>query len=222
MKHRLRIAAWLTCGLTLAVAAAVLHGAEGPKILNARRTKAAPAIDGKLDEAAWANAEKAVGFSNFNQPGSLTKDQTIGRVLFDDDNIYIGVECLESRMDLLKKDLASIGDRSEYQMGEVVEIFLSPGPGGYDYAQFLVGANGAHVSSFYNVMQIGPMPYQAAASLGESRFFVEVAIPLSILHLRDGTTKTWGFNLNRARAIERETSGGRNDNYYSALLHFGG
>ena len=221
MKQRLRGPAWLTCGLVLAVAAAALHGADGPKILNARRTKAALVIDGKLDESAWADAEKAVGFSNSNQPGALSKDQTIGRVLFDDENIYIGIECLESRMDLLKKDLEGMGDGFEHKRGEVIEISLSPHPGGYDYARFLVGANAARLGSFYNVMQMGPMPYEAAVSLGEGRFFVEVAIPLSILHLRGGTKETWGFNLSRKRAIERQASGRSNDGYISSWHNTG-
>ena len=198
-------------------AAGPVHADEEPKVLRAHRTETPPTIDGRLSEPAWARAEKAVGFSNYNQPKTATADQTIGRVLFDDENLYVGIECLESRMDLLKKDLAAMGKEFDYRMGEVVEVFVDPDAlGKPDYSQFLVGANGATMGSFYDAMQIAPMPYRAAVSFAEDRFFAEFAIPLSMLHLGPKTGTTWGFNLNRARIVERETSGGPNDNRFSS------
>ena len=217
MEKRIGGAVWLVSAVILAAAACSVHAAEELKVLRAHRTETPPTIDGRLSEPAWAQAEKAVGFSNYNQPKSATADQTIGRVLFDDENLYVGIECLESRMDLLKKDLAAMGKEFDYRMGEVVEVFVDPDAlGKPDYSQFLVGANGATMGSFYDAMQIAPMPYRAAVSFAEDRFFAEFAIPLSILHLGPKTGTTWGFNLNRARIVERETSGGPNDNRFSS------
>ena len=67
-----------------------LQAAETNKSLRGHRTEAAPRIDGVLDESAWAEADTAVGFSNFDQPDVMAGDQTIGRVLFDDEAIYVG------------------------------------------------------------------------------------------------------------------------------------
>ncbi|MDP7163055.1 MAG: sugar-binding protein, partial [Phycisphaerae bacterium] len=217
MKKAFSIAVWLISAVVLAAAAGSVYGAEKPKVLQAYRTKSPPVIDGRLSEPAWAQAEKAVGFSNYNQPKVMAADQTIGRILFDDQNLYVGIECLESRMDLLKKDLKEMGKKFDYRMGEVVEVFVDGDAlGKMDYNHFLVGANGALLGSFYDAMQIAPMPYRAAVSIAKDRFFAEFAIPLSMLHLGPQTKTTWGFNLNRARSVGRKTSGGPNDNLFSS------
>lgn len=217
MKKRFGGTVWLMSTVVLAMAAAPVHAAEEPKVLRAHRTETPPTIDGRLNEPAWAQAERAVGFSNYDQPKAATADQTIGRVLFDNENLYVGIECLESRMDLLKKDLAAMGKEFDYKMGEVVEVFVDPNAlGKQDYSQFMVGANGASMGSFYDAMQIGPMSYRTAVSLGQDRFFVEFSIPLSMLHLGPKAGTTWGFNLARARNVERETSRGPNDNRFSS------
>jgi len=217
MEKVYRRAVWLMSAVILSAAAGSAGADEVPKVLRARRTETPPTIDGRLSEPAWNTAEKAIGFSNYNQPKVMTTDQTIGRVLFDDENLYVGIECPESRMDLLKKDLEAMGKAFDYQMGEVVEVFVDPDNlGRQDYSQFMVGANGAVTGSFYDAMQIAPMPYRAAVSLAKDRFFAEVVIPLSMLHLGPGTKTTWGFNLNRARNMQRETLRGPNDNRFSS------
>lgn len=209
--------------LVTTVATTALCATGEVRSLRACRTASPPVIDGRLDEPVWDEAERAVGFSNYNQPTVMAKDQTIGRVLFDDENLYVGIECLESRMDLLRKDLDEMGTRFDYGKGGVIEIFVDPGAlGGTDYCQFLVGTNGASWGSFYDVMQIAPMPFRASASLGDDRFFIEVRIPFSILHLSPSAAPTWGFNLNRARLLERETSRGPNDNRFSSWSNTNG
>ena len=85
MGKRIGGAVWLVSAVILAAAACSVHAAEELKVLRAQRTKTPPTIDGRLNEPAWAQAEKAVGFSNYNQPKIATADQTIGRVLFDDE-----------------------------------------------------------------------------------------------------------------------------------------
>src|ERR1043165_7554284 len=59
----------------------------------ARRTTAI-AIDGKLDEPAWASAEKQGGFTQrFPTDGAKPTQDTKFAVLYDDDAIYVGVWC---------------------------------------------------------------------------------------------------------------------------------
>ena len=223
LKYFIRYSTSFLCTVIVATSSSLAQVPDNPKTLRAHRTSTPPTIDGVLREAAWAEAERAVGFSNFDQPDSTTIGQTIGRVLFDDEHLYIGFECLESRMDLLRSDLATMGHVFDYTMAEVVEVFLDPNAAGNaDYAQFMVSANGASMGSFYDAMQIGALPYRTAVSLGEDRFFVELAIPLSMLHLGPGAGAVWGFNLNRARMVERETSGGPNDNRFSSWNNTGG
>ena len=170
LKYFIRYSTSFLCTVVVATSSSLAQVPDNPKTLRAHRTSTPPTIDGVLREAAWAEAERAVGCSNFDQPDSTTIGQTIGRVLFDDEHLYIGFECLESRMDLLRSDLATMGHVFDYTMAEVVEVFLDPNAAGNaDYAQFMVSANGASMGSFYDAMQIGALPYRTAVSLGEDQ-----------------------------------------------------
>ena len=53
-------------------------------------------LDGKLDEALWKKTELATDFSmNFPLSGDIVKNevQTFVRMAYDDDYIYLGIEC---------------------------------------------------------------------------------------------------------------------------------
>ena len=53
-------------------------------------------LDGKLDEAFWKKTELATDFSmNFPLSGDIVKDeiQTFVRMAYNDDYIYLGIEC---------------------------------------------------------------------------------------------------------------------------------
>ena len=58
------------------VAGGSLQAAETAKVLRGRRAEAAPRIDGVLDESAWAEADTAVGFPNFDQPDVMAGEET--------------------------------------------------------------------------------------------------------------------------------------------------
>ncbi len=196
--------------------------ADGSKSITAFRAEQPPRLDGLLDDACWQSALRADGFSNLSRPDEPARDQTIFRVAFDDEALYVGVECLESRMDLLRRDLAAMGASFNYEIAEAIEIFLDP-PRGKRFAHhFLVGANGATANDNGDALQVGGLPFSAAVALGDDRFFIEAAIPLANLHLTPRTGATWGFNLNRARQVEREIAGGPNDNVYSSWQNTGG
>jgi len=197
------------------------------KALTAANAHVAPVIDGKLDDACWQKCEKAVDFTNFDQPDVLAKDQTIGRVCFDDENLYVALECLESRMGRLREILRDDDGRFVYDRGETLEIFLDPNADSATYVHILVNTNGTWEHSRSKdptrpvaaAMERFPPPVRSAAALGEDRFFVEVAIPFAALRLAKDVKREWRMNLNRARSIRPDEPSepfGPNDNRYSS------
>ena len=59
--------------------------------LNAVKTPEKIVIDGRLDEAAWANAPKAADFiQNEPKEGEPSAEKTEVRVLYDSENLYLG------------------------------------------------------------------------------------------------------------------------------------
>src|SRR5215467_2047695 len=80
-------------GVVVAALSAVTPAAAQRRLL-ATRTQAPPTIDGVLDEAAWSTAPAGEGFTQkVPHDGQPPTDPTVVRVLYDDDAIYIGVEC---------------------------------------------------------------------------------------------------------------------------------
>jgi hypothetical protein len=73
---------------------------EPPKvapIVKAIETKQAISIDGKLDEAVWADAPMTNDFFMMEpRQGDKIKYKTWVKVLFDDKNLYFGVFCTDS------------------------------------------------------------------------------------------------------------------------------
>src|SRR5438046_6355782 len=58
------------------------------------RTPHPPVIDGKLDDEVWTSASPANAFvQKFPDEGRLPSEPTRVRVLYDDDALYVAVDC---------------------------------------------------------------------------------------------------------------------------------
>ena len=64
----------------------------------ATRTITPPIIDGNIDDEVWKNALKESDFIQF-EPYNLSQpsETTIARVLYDNDNIYVSINNLDSQ-----------------------------------------------------------------------------------------------------------------------------
>ncbi len=61
------------------------------------RTETPPVIDGRLDDACWTGAPAVAEFTQvLPVEGGAPTERTEVRVLFDADNLYIGVRCFDS------------------------------------------------------------------------------------------------------------------------------
>ena len=91
--------------------------------MTAIRVPQPPRIDGRLDDACWKLAGPASGFIQMDpDEGEPATEQTSFRVAYDQDNLYIGIECLDSRPD---KIVARLVPRdSNFWPGDVVGIVL--------------------------------------------------------------------------------------------------
>ena len=75
-------------------------GSDGKRIINAIRRTEPIHIDGRLDDAAWTQADFQGHFLQ-REPadGEPATERTEVGVLFDDRNIYFGVKCFDSEPD---------------------------------------------------------------------------------------------------------------------------
>ena len=86
------------------------------------RTSDPIVVDGKLDEPAWAAAAPAGDF-HFNWWKSGEKEQTVAKILWDDENLYIGYYCRDKHI------AADVTRRhGPVSLDDCVEAFISPNP----------------------------------------------------------------------------------------------
>src|SRR5262245_44958148 len=79
-------------------------------------------IDAKLDEPAWQSAP-SVGDFIFNWFQSGDKEQTVAKLLWDDENLYVSWRCQDRHISAYETKR-----HGPVSKDDCVEIFLSPNP----------------------------------------------------------------------------------------------
>ncbi len=173
-----------------------------PKTAMCPRILTPPRIDGKLDDACWQSAAILKDFVLNN--GDPAREQTIGYLACDKDNVYIAMKCLESQV-------AGIVANAKEHDGPVwdddtVEIFLDPNNDQQGYFQILVNSRGAYAeqkcSASGRDWKWNPR-IEVGGSVHSEFWVAEIAIPFKELGLTE-SGKIWGVNLNRDRPKRNE------------------
>jgi len=87
-----------------------------------RRASGPIVIDGKLDETSWQKAS-SVGDFHFNWWTSGEKEQTVAKLLWDEENLYVSYYCNDKHI------AADVTERhGPVSRDDAVEIFVSPNP----------------------------------------------------------------------------------------------
>ena len=156
---------------------------------------AAPVIDGKLDDACWANALKFDRFNKLNlgTPASL---KTEALLTYDSQALYVAFKCFRkpgSKLRLLPEKGAYSNDH--------VEIMVDPNFTQNRYFHYLIGINGKiYTASRTEGGHVGDDKWQggakAAVSLQDDKYLVEMRLPFENMSITP-ENKLWGFNFAR-------------------------
>ena len=176
------------------------------------RTSVAPIIDGSLDDDCWAQALPLEPFQKLTL-GTPADYQSVGYLLYDADNLYIGVRCDEPQIDRIH---AQVTQRDGPVYGDdCIEIFLVP-PDSPVLAQFEERVRYFHLianSLGTRYDEIGLQSpgsfdgqWQAAATQGEDAWSLEVAVPFADFGVSISDGQVWRGNISRARWIDKEYS----------------
>ena len=156
----------------------------------ATRLAGAVKLDGVCDEPAWAAAPWQTGFLSASSAAEGAPRpvavQTRFKVLYDDDALYVAVECDEPNPDKL---VARYTEHDQDVYGDdCVELFMDPAGEGRYYQHFCINSNGAwyddsgadyglvHAKLWECPLQTGTKVDAAAKKWG-----VEVRIPFAAL-----------------------------------------
>ncbi|NMA41026.1 MAG: hypothetical protein GX937_12720 [Lentisphaerae bacterium] len=179
-------------------------GQELPFVLTAAvRTATPPEIDGRLNDACWEEAAVADDFVLFGGRGYATV-KTEARVLWDANNLYIGMRCFDANPVLMKTEAV---ERDGRVCGDdCVEIFLIP-PNNSVLARFPASSRYFHLavnSAGVCWDEIGSEApdswnarWTARTSVHDNRWEVELSIPWAELKSKPRHQDIWDVNFNR-------------------------
>lgn len=182
---------------------------QAPDGLRIRKSPVSITVDGRLDEAAWAEADVAVDFTQqFPVDTVLADALTEVRLTFDDRFLYVGIVCWQARTDYtvpsLKRDFPN-------GTSDVVNVLISPPRDGLNGFLFSVSPlnvqrealvdNGATLSLDWDNR------WNSAVTNHDDYWVAEIAIPFKTLrYSRTEGPNTWNVNFVRVRLKNWEVS----------------
>jgi hypothetical protein len=213
-------------GLVALTAAAEAQQADSAntsrKSVHVVRVDTPPVMDGRLDDAAWSQAEVITDFHQI-RPGDGTEpsEPTELYLVYDDDAFYIGARMHDSNPELIAAPTMRHGQGlgPDDRLVVIIDPF-NTGRGGY---RFETNPNGVrHDALYQNITSFQSdwtVIWDVAASIDEDGWLAEIAIPFKTLPF-DPASDSWGFNFGRGirRRGEEMAWVSRNRSYNPSIL----
>jgi len=179
-----------------------------PPVAHAVALKGAIKIDGRPDEAAWQDAPVINQFTQSNpDDGKAPTQRTEVRILYDNDALYIAAWLYDSlgrggiTGRLVRRDHAGDGE-------DLFQVILDTFHDHQGRTRFEMNPAGVRNDATGSGTQ-NPDPswdpiYEAASSIDDKGWYVEMRIPFSQLRYPRNPEQTWGLELRRFRAKNNE------------------
>ena len=224
----------LVCAVGFA-AVSVYAQSTGPPHVSAMRIQTAPELDGRVDEAWWSSIDPATGFVQRNpDEGAAATEETEVRFAYDDENLYIGIRCMDSepqaavmtqnRRDGEMENTDSIQILLDtFNDGQNAFVFGTT-PTGIEYDAQITkagqdrGGSGARRAGGGGASSGAQRGGAAATNINwdavwevraqptELGWEAEMVIPFGTLRYRPGDDLTWGLNIFRTLRRRNEQS----------------
>jgi hypothetical protein len=172
----------------------------------AARTPQPPVVDGRLDDAVWAAAAPSDAFvQHFPDEGAPPSERTSMRVLYDDKNLYVAVDCEQLNAPIVRR----LARRDSQIPSDGVWIDIDSrrtGVGAFHFAVNAAGmlSDGIHYddtafSSDWDAV------WEAKVADTDRGYAIEFRIPLSVLRFSAAPVQDWGFQVRRFIDARQET-----------------
>jgi uncharacterized protein DUF5916/cellulose/xylan binding protein with CBM9 domain len=163
-------------------------------------------LDGRLDEAAWSRAEASADFTQKRpREGAPPSERTELRVLYDDDAVYVGIDCEQRHAPVT----ARLSRRDRAVEADWVSVALDTRGDGRGAFELAVNAAGVLRDALrYNDTEIAEdwdEIWEAAVHRRRDGWSVELRIPLRILRFPRQPMASWGLEVRRHIAARHET-----------------
>ena len=156
-------------------------------------------VDGSLDETIWSESVPATNFWQYFPTDTLqAKQQTEIRMLFDEQNLYIGIKVSSLSNNFivpsLRRDFRAFGNDNVTMLFDTFNdgsnaYFFGSNPAGVKREALLAGG-GTDIKGFNMAWDT---KWISKSTIHDTYYIVEMAIPFSAFKFREGETK-WRFN----------------------------
>jgi Domain of unknown function (DUF5916) len=178
---------------------------SSPDSISALYISANISFDGNPDESVWQLAQHISNFTqrelNFGEPAS---EKTEAAILYDNNNLYIGVWCYQK----LEKIVAKFMQRDfDYEKDDVFGVLISPFNDGRNGYLFIINPNAARADlqiSWENDNIDWNGVWDAKTVHDDKGWFAEIQIPFNSLQFRKDSAKIWAINFVRKISYKNE------------------
>lgn len=173
--------------------------------MTAARVEKPPVLDGKLDDSVWKQAKPSDTFTQkLPDAGKAPSHSTRVRILYDNEAIYVGVECEQRGTPVV----ARLTRRDRWIEADAVAIIFDTRDDGKSALEFAVNAAGV----LYDTLHFNDTDtstdwdevWEARASQSEKGWSAEFRIPLRILRFREGGKQRFGLQVRRRVSTHQE------------------
>ena len=197
--------------------------------VTAGRTDSAIDLDGRLDDAAWADAPVAGGFLQRDpNEGDRATEATDLRILHDGSTLYVAARLHDSEPERIVRQLSR---RDQIAAADVFTLYLDTHHDHLTGYLFELSAAGVQRDAvLYDDLYIDETwdaVWRSAVSVDDGGWTLEMAIPLSQLRFSSASVDVWGINARRSVHRKNEESWlelvRKNENgLASRMAHLGG
>ena len=167
----------------------------------AHKVPRGPAIDGQLTDDVWSSAQPIVEFRQKEpREGELATEKTTVRILYDDTQIYIGVQITDSAPAEIRA--AELRRDNTLESDDSFAVLLDTFHDHRNAFLFRINPRGTRFDGLIRnenriITADWDEQWTASARLTEEGWAAEFAIPFKILRFSGAAEQTWGLNFER-------------------------
>jgi len=179
----------------------LLFGTGNKPIMAAFYISSPIKLDGNLDEPAWKSAQPATNFKQ-REPnnGAPATERTEIRILYDQNNLYIGILCFDSQPDkIIANSLVRDSDlEGDDKLTIAIDTYLDHRTG----FVFATNPNGARLDAYQYAPERRPNSnwngvWDVRAKITHRGWQAEIVIPFKTLRFANLSKQNWGINFQR-------------------------
>ncbi len=178
------------------------------KTLFANRITENITIDGKLDEHSWSTAEIASDFIMYSPDNGKPmppEKQTMVKIIYDNDAIYIAAVMIDDQPDKILKEMTQ---RDVFGTAEHFGVFINGFNDGQQDFRFFLSAAGVQMDCVTTEANGEDFTWDAIwdgnVSITEDGWIAEMKIPYAALRFSSSEKQSWGINFYRELRRDRQ------------------